>query len=174
MRALVEEVRTAHTADSLAAALNGEGGLVLLRTGTFDVASARYSFVASRPMLRFRSWGTLCETRFDGGRTESQFGNPWHHLAQLLERFELPDEVDLPFPLGGCFGYWGYDLKQFVEPRVTRRAVNDLELPDCHLGFHASLVVFDHQLGRTWIVATGLDAEGTRTEARARKQADAW
>lgn len=174
MRSLVEEVQTSHTPDSLAAMLNGEEGLVLLRTGTFDVASARYSFVASRPMLRFRSWGTLCETRFEGGRAESQFGNPWQHLAQLLERFELPDEVDLPFPLGGCFGYWGYDLKQFVEPRVTRRAVNDLELPDCHLGFHASLVVFDHHLNRAWVVATGLDSEGTRSEARARRQADAW
>ncbi|MBL9174740.1 MAG: aminodeoxychorismate synthase component I [Verrucomicrobiales bacterium] len=174
MRTLVEEVRTAHTADSLAAKFRGDPGLVLLRTGTFDVASARYSFVASRPMLRFRSWGTLCETQSDEGRTESQFGNPWQHLARLLGRFELPDEVDLPFPLGGCFGYWGYDLKQFVEPRVTRRAVNDLELPDCHLGFHASLVVFDHQLNRTWVVATGLDGEGNRSEVRARKQADAW
>jgi hypothetical protein len=25
----------------------------------------------------------------------------------LMARYELLDEVDLPFPLGGCFGYWG-------------------------------------------------------------------
>ena len=57
----------------------------------------------------------------------------------------------------------GYDLKNFVEPKLRCRAVNDLELPDCHLGFYDSLVVFDHQLGQTWIVATGLAADGHRT-----------
>ncbi|MCW5557460.1 MAG: aminodeoxychorismate synthase component I [Verrucomicrobiae bacterium] len=179
MRTIVEAVPTAHTPDSLAASLSAEPGVILLRTGSFEVPSARYSLVAARPMLAFRSWGTACETRFGEvrsgvGRSEFQFGNPWQHLAPLLERFELPDEVDLPFPLGGCFGYWGYDLKQFVEPRVSRRAVNDLELPDCHLGFHASLVVFDHHLDRAWVVATGLDAEGNRSDARTREQCDAW
>jgi len=51
-----------------------------------------------------------------------------------MARFELLDEIDLPFPLGGCFGCWGYDLKNFTEPKLPRRAVNDLELPDCHVG----------------------------------------
>jgi len=174
MRVLVENADSLHSPDSLAAALQGEPGLVLLRTGTFDVPSARYSFVAVRPLLTFRSFGSACETRFADGRVETQFGNPWQHLAPLLARFELLDEVDVPFPLGGCFGYWGYDLKQFVEPRLTRRAVNDLELPDCHLGFYASLVVFDHQLHTALIIATGLDAEGNRSEARAREQLNWW
>lgn len=174
MRVLVQEVETAHTPESLATAVRHLPGLVVLRTGTFDVASARYSFVTSSPMLTFRSSGTDCQSRSENGRVESQFGNPWQHLALLLERFELPDEVDLPFPLGGCFGYWGYDLKQFVEPRVTRRAVNDLALPDAHLGFYSSLVVFDHLMGRAWVVATGLDSEGNRTENRAREDFQTW
>jgi para-aminobenzoate synthetase component 1 len=80
----------------------------------------------------------------------------------------------LPFPLGGAFGYWGYDLKNFVEPKLPRTAVNDLELPDCHVGFYSSLVVFDHRLGKTWIVSTGLNADGSRDEARARQDADWW
>ena len=74
-----------------------------------------------------------------------------------MARFELLDEIDLPFPLGGCFGYWGYDLKNFTEPKLPRRAVNDLELPDCHVGFYDSLVVFDHQLGKVFVVSTGLE-----------------
>ncbi len=174
MRALVEEAATHHTPESLAAALRREPGLALLRTGSFDVPSARYSFVAVRPFLTFRSSGTDCFTQFADGRVVEQFGNPWQHLAPLLAAYELLDDLDLPFPLGGCFGYWGYDLKQFVEPRLTRRAVNDLELPDCHLGFHASLVVFDHLLGKTWVVATGLAADGSRNEARARGQLKWW
>ena len=52
--------------------------------------------------------------------------------------------------------------------------MNDLELPDCHVGFYDSLVVFDHQLGKVCIVSTGLDADGSRSEARAREQIETW
>jgi para-aminobenzoate synthetase component 1 len=95
-------------------------------------------------------------------------------LDSLMARCELLDEVDLPFPLGGCFGYWGYDLRNFVEPKLPRRAANDLELPDCHVGFYDSLVVFDHQLGKTWVVSTGLAPDGSRSETRATKQMEFW
>ena len=93
---------------------------------------------------------------------------------RMLGKYELLDEIDLPFPLGGCFGYWGYDLKNFVEPRLPRRAVNDLELPDYHLGFYDSLVAFDHALGKTWLVSTGLELDGSRSEARARRAGEFW
>ena len=91
-----------------------------------------------------------------------------------MSRFELLDEIDLPFPLGGCFGYWGYDLKNFTEPKLPRRAVNDLELPDCHVGFYDSLVVFDHQLGKIFIVSTGLSADGSRDEKKAQSRLELW
>ena len=95
-------------------------------------------------------------------------------MDALLARCELLDEIDLPFPLGGGFGYWGYDLKNFTEPKLPRRAVNDLELPDCHVGFYDSLVVFDHHLGKTFVVSTGLDADGSRGEKRAGEQMEFW
>ena len=91
-----------------------------------------------------------------------------------MARYELLDDLDLPFPLGGCFGYWGYDLKNFVEPKLPRRAFNDLELPDCHVGFYDSLVAFDHRLGKTWIVSTGLDVDGSRSQKRAETQLRFW
>src|SRR5208282_2323086 len=122
-------------------------------------------------MFLFRSFGSRCEME---GLRRVQFGNPWHVLEELMARYELLDQIDLPFPLGGCFGYWGYDLKNFVEPRLPRAAVNDLELPDCHAGFYDSLVVFDHRLDKIWIVSTGLQADGSRDAARARAQFDFW
>src|SRR5205807_7461282 len=103
-----------------------------------------------------------------------QYGNPWHLLDALMSRFELLDEIDLPFPLGGAFGYWGYDLKNFTEPKLPRRAVNDLELPDCCVGFYDSLVVFDHRLEKVWIVSTGLQVDGSRSEEHAQEQVKFW
>jgi para-aminobenzoate synthetase component I len=171
VRPLLQSIQTSHTPESLVARLAGERGIVLLRSAFFESPQARYSFVAARPLLLFRSFGSRCE--WDGPR-RVQFGNPWQALEELMARYELLDEIDLPFPLGGCFGYWGYDLKNFVEPRLPRAAVNDLELPDCHVGFYDSLTVFDHRLDKTWIISTGFRPDGSRSPARAREQLAFW
>jgi aminodeoxychorismate synthase component I len=178
MHPLIQEITTTHTPESLAENLRDDAGIVLLLTSAFDSPSARYSFVTANPFLTFRSFGSRCEI-ISGPQPSTlnpqlKFGDPWHLLDSLMSRFELLDEIDLPFPLGGCFGYWGYDLKNFTEPKLPRRAVNDLDLPDCNVGFHDSLVVFDHQLGKVFVVSTGLDADGSRSEARARRRLELW
>jgi para-aminobenzoate synthetase component 1 len=147
--------------------------VVLLRSALFESPQARYSLVAARPFLTLRSFGSRCELT-ERGATRFQFGDPWAVLDGLMARYELLEELDLPFPLGGCFGYWGYDLKNFVEPRLLRRAVNDLELPDCQVGFYDSLAVFDHRLGKTWIVSTGLKPDGSRDADRALRKLEWW
>jgi para-aminobenzoate synthetase component 1 len=175
MRPLIQEIQTTHTPESLAAQLSTpRSNVVLLRTSAFDSPSARYSFVAANPFLTFRSFGSRCEITPHSAFRTPHFGNPWHLLDSLMSRFELLDEIDLPFPLGGCFGFWGYDLKNFTEPKLPRRAVNDLELPDCHVGFYDSLVVFDHQIGKVFIVSTGLSADGSRSEKLARERMEFW
>src|ERR1051326_1942464 len=173
MRPLLCEIPAARAPGPLGEQLENETGLVLLRSGLFDSPQARYSFVAARPFLTFRSFGSRCELH-SGRSTVVQFGNPWRLLEALMPRYELLDEVDLPFPLGGCFGYWGYDLKNFVEPKLPRRAANDLELPDCHVGFYDSLVVFDNQLGKVFVVSTGLKVDGSRDEKKAHAQIEFW
>ena len=179
MRPLIQEVQTAYTPESLVENLRGENGIIFLRSNSLDSLPARYSFVAAKPFLTFRSFGSHCEIISAGSQTSNrksqiQFGNPWHLLDSLMSRFELLDEIDLPFPLGGCFGFWGYDLKNFTEPKLSRRAANDLELPDCHVGFYDNLVVFDHQLGKVFIVSTGLNTEGSRSEKKAREHLEFW
>jgi para-aminobenzoate synthetase component 1 len=221
MRPIIQEVSTRHSPESLVAALMGEPGVVLLRSRQFDLPQARYSLVTARPMVTFRSSGSVCEVGMHGRATvpaeppldalqtikpmrppvgaspvagnagwasedpqgdpagtvtlpPQQFGNPWQLLDALMSRFELLDELDMPFPLGGCFGYWGYDLKNFVEPRLPRKAINDLELPDCHVGFYGSLVVFDHRADKVWIVATGLESDGSRNEKLAAASLAFW
>jgi len=186
MHPLIQEILTAHTPESLAAQLlcppNStlsipHSNVVLLHSSSCDWPSARYSFVTANPFLTFRAFGSHCEissSRTPDPRPRIQFGNPWHLLDSLMSRFELLDEIDSPFPLGGCFGYWGYDLKNFTEPKLPRRAINDLELPDCHVGFYDSLVVFDHCLNKAFIVSTGLAADGSRSEKQAQEQLDFW
>lgn len=176
MTPAIQSIVTTHTPESLVEQLRGEPGIVLLRSGLFDTPQARYSFVAASPFLTFRASGSRCEvTPHDAaGQPHVQLGNPWRGLEALLARYELLDEVDLPFPLGGCFGFWGYDLKEFVEPKLRVHTMADLDLPDCQLGFYASLVAFDHRLGKAWIIATGLGTDGTRDERRQTAQFGFW
>jgi para-aminobenzoate synthetase component 1 len=173
MRPIIEEVTSSHTPESLVETMDSKEGIVLLRSGLIDSSSARYSYVCARPFLTFRSWGSRCQLTSPNS-SGVQFGDPWRGLEMLMARYEMIDELDVPFPTGGCFGYWGYDLKNFVEPCLTKLAVNDLELPDCVVGFYSSVIVFDHHLGRRWIVSSGLGLDGSRNPRRARADLDYW
>jgi anthranilate/para-aminobenzoate synthase component I len=101
MRPLIQEIATGHTPESLVECLRGEPCVVLLRTSSFDSPSARYSFVAARPFLTFRTFGSRCEIsrpQTPDARPHLQFGNPWQILDALLARCELLDEIDLAIP----------------------------------------------------------------------------
>ena len=169
---LIQEIETQHTPESLTGQLHTEPGTILLRSGTMEHGE-RFSFVAARPFLRFQSYGSRCEIESLTGR-RTLFGSPWKLLESFANRYELLEEIDLPFPLGGCFGYFGYELKQFVEPHLPLTTHNDLELPECSVGFYDSLVVFDHILDKAWIISTGLGEEGERSDERARAAAQFW
>src|SRR3974377_1351648 len=111
MDACLQQVSTDHTPESLVEALDGEPGIVLLRSLLFDSPQARYSFVAARPFLTFRSFGSRCETiepsssalrapppilRNPKSKIRHQYGNPWHILDRLMSQYELLDNLDLP------------------------------------------------------------------------------
>jgi para-aminobenzoate synthetase component I len=172
MRAILEELPAISSPEALFAQIWSEPGAVLLRSASFESSFSRYSIVTARPFLEFRCWGAHCELTTGVGSAR-QFGNPWTILDRLLARYESL-EHDLPFPIGGCFGFWGYDLKHFVEPKLVPRAVRDIEVPDATLFFCGSLVVFDHFLGKTFVIATGLAVDGSSQAQAAAKELDFW
>ncbi len=174
MKSLVLSAATAHSPESLAESLRGHGGLVVLRSGCFEIPQARYSLVAVRPFLTLRSKGHTTEVRRPGAAADVHFGNPWRLLDVLLARYELPDEIDLPFPLGGAFGFLGYELRRFLEPRCGAGSNSPVPVPDCWIGFYSSLIVFDHRTGSVFVVATGLQPDGSRNSHIARRQAEWW
>ena len=173
MRSLIVELPFAGSPDPLLPALANQPGTILLCSGSTAGPHARYSFLATRPFLLFQSRGSRCEVSSARGRS-TWFGNPWNILNDLLNRYEVRDEMDQPFPLGGAFGYWGYDLRHHVEPRLPHRHLSDHDLPETHLGFHDSLVVFDHALAQAFIVATGLRLDGSRSLEIAQRQIAFW
>ena len=150
-------------------------GTVLLTIPGQDFFTPRYSIVAAKPFMTFSAWGSRCEIQTNSGRQVLQ-GNPWEILSRLIEPMARPSTESLPFPLGGCFGFWGYELKRFIEPRLRHRVrTNEHSVaPDCLIFFMDSLVVFDLIAPRAWIIATGLAEDGARESRRADEQVAAW
>jgi para-aminobenzoate synthetase component 1 len=124
------------------------------------------SILAAEPFQVFRTQGRRCELITANGVTRLD-ANPFdvlkEHLAAHSSRLEgsaLPAEVFTkagpvePFPLGAAIGYFGYDLKNFVE-KLPANAVDNLGLPDCWFGFYDHLIVFDHAQCRMWEVIGG-------------------
>jgi para-aminobenzoate synthetase component 1 len=99
-----------------------------------------YSILAAEPSGIVRSKGRRVEViSADGTRVFA--GNPFDVLSEQLA---IRRNTALAgFPIGAAIGYFGYDLKNFVE-KLPANAVDDLGLPDCWFGFYDNLLVFDH------------------------------
>lgn len=91
-----------------------------------------------------------------------------------MSKYELRDESDFPFPLGGMFGYWGYELNRSLSSKLALKASRDTEVPDLCAGFYDSLCVFDHQLGKCFVVSTGLLPDGSRSLSLAEDRVSWW
>ncbi len=113
----------------------------------------RYSFIGSDPFLVLSSRGS--EVTLKRGVEKSRLsGNPFDVVNHFLEVYHL-DRCSSPLPfVGGAVGYFGYDLRHFIE-RLPASAVDDLKLPECYFGFYDLVLAFDNLKGRAYIISTG-------------------
>ena len=175
MRSRIESISNTIPVENLLASLADHPNVVLLHSSLQGHPDARFSFLAAFPMVTLRAYGADCHLYYPTtGKRLTVYGNPWSIMDRLMQPFEVLEELDSPFPLGGCFGFWGYDLKHFVEPRLERRAFRKSSLPDAYVGLYASLVAIDHRDNKTWILATGFHADGTWSNVEATRQLDTW
>ncbi|MCD8534128.1 MAG: hypothetical protein LR011_04780, partial [Verrucomicrobia bacterium] len=94
-----------------------------------------WSLLAFNPILLFKAKGAYCEFSHDTA-IHRLFGNPWNIFESRFSRFEIPDTPMPGVPVGAAVGYFGYDLKNAVEPGLPQTARDDLELPDAVIGFY--------------------------------------
>jgi para-aminobenzoate synthetase component 1 len=129
----------------------------------------RYSFMGSDPFLVMKSRGDEI-TLIRDGVEEKKKGNPFDVLGELLQQYSLETgEAPVPFT-GGTVGYFSYDLCHFIE-RLPTSAVDDLNLPECYLGFYDAVIAFDHLENRAYLISSGFpehDADKRRKRAEAR------
>jgi para-aminobenzoate synthetase component 1 len=150
---LIEEVHMAPEAAWCFEALASKPYSFWLDSGMDPHKLGRYSFMGSDPFLVMKSRGDEIMLIKDG-QEEKRRGNPFDILGELLEIYKI-DSGELPVPFaGGAVGYLSYDLCHFIE-KLPHKAVDDLNLPECYLGFYDVMVAFDNQENKTYIVSTG-------------------
>ncbi len=115
----------------------------------------RYSFMGCDPFLVFASKGDSVKLEWESGRKEELKANPFLELRKLLRRYRaVSSQKDIPFT-GGAVGYFSYDLKDFIED-LPNTAKDDLDLPDCLVGFYDSVVIYDNLNRRSYISNLGI------------------
>ncbi len=113
----------------------------------------RYSFLGCNPLWVLETRGDRTCQRFRDG-TETEFrGNPFEILADCLTPYQPVQLPELPPGIGGLFGFWGYEIIQWIEPKVPIYPAEAGDLPDgCWMQVD-SLLIFDQVQRKIWAIA---------------------
>jgi para-aminobenzoate synthetase component 1 len=130
---------------------------VFLDSALVSERLGRWSFMGAEPFAVLQSKGR--NLRLWGLKPDRRWRSPFAALKDLLARFPVAREPGDPPFLGGAVGYWGYELRHFVE-RVPRRCVDDVAVPDCRLGFYDTIAALDHCNQRAYAVVTPTTHDG--------------
>jgi anthranilate synthase component I len=113
----------------------------------------RYSLLGCDPLWRLEARGDRTTQTFRDGTEKVYVGNPFEHLAHCLASIHPVKLPQLPPNIGGLIGFWGYELINWIEPRVPVFACGDRDLPDGLWMQIDSLLIFDQVKRKVWAVS---------------------
>lgn len=125
----------------------------ILDSGMDHEKLGKYSYIGFDPFLVFQSKNERIQMIQDG-KIETFTGNPFLKLKELLAQYKMDYRTDLPF-IGGAVGYFAYDLCHHTE-KLPRTAVDDVDIPDCFLGFYDGVIVVDHTASKVFAASLGI------------------
>ncbi|HAC65152.1 MAG TPA: anthranilate synthase component I [Cyanothece sp. UBA12306] len=127
----------------------------------------RYSFLGCDPVWILQARGQTTTQTYRDGSVKVFEGNPFEILHQCLSSIHPVTLPQLPSGIGGLFGFWGYELINWIEPRVPIYPLTEDDLPDGIWMQVDNLIIFDQVKRKIWAIAYA-DLRGdkvTREEA---------
>ena len=122
----------------------------------------RYSLLGCDPLWILEAKGDKSEdgsaayrttqTHRDGSQVVFT-GDPFTALAECLAPYHPVKLPQLPSGIGGLFGFWGYELIHWIEPRVPIHAQDERNIPDGLWMQVDHLLVFDQVKRKIWAIA---------------------
>lgn len=113
----------------------------------------RYSFLGCDPVWVLEAKGDSTTQTHRDGTTKVFEGDPFAALASCLEPYQPVKLPQLPPGIGGLFGFWGYELISWIEPRVPIYPAGEGELPDGLWMQADNLIIFDQVKRKIWAIA---------------------
>ncbi|TBL69042.1 anthranilate synthase component I family protein [Paenibacillus thalictri] len=104
----------------------------------------RYTFLGLHPDEEIRGKGDRAIVTYRSGRKEELTGSALKLVKMWLGGARSPKVKGAPKWLGGCAGFWGYDVARSIE-KLPVIANDDLELPDYCFVRVNRLWIIDHQ-----------------------------
>lgn len=115
---------------------------VLFESSAKHEESGRYSFIAVNPIAELKGNNQSFTVRHEEQEAITMKGSVIQKLREMLPI----QEVEYPFSFfGGVIGYFGYDTAFYGE-KIGDFLPDDLNMPDVHVYFYDTFVVFDHLL----------------------------
>ncbi len=120
----------------------------------------RYSFLMANPVEYV--------TRSIGS------GNPFRRVKEILQNYQLISIPELPPFQGGLAGLLSYDLNQSLE-KIPNSQIDEFGIPALAVGWYDTLIAWDHEQDRSWIISTGLPAsDAAGRNALAKQRIEHW
>ena len=125
----------------------------------------RYSFLGCDPVWVLQAKGNITTQTYRDGSIDLFEGNPFDVLTNCLKPIQPVKLPELPPGIGGLFGFWGYELIRWIEPRVSIYPASEEDLPDGVWMQVDNLIIFDQVKRKIWAIAYA-DLRGDRVDLR--------
>lgn len=113
----------------------------------------RYSLLGCDPLWVLEARGnSTIQTHRDASVTVFE-GDPFETLANCLKPYRPVKLPQLPPGIGGLYGFWGYELIRWIEPRVPVYPATEDDLPDGLWMQVDNLIIFDQVKRKIWAIA---------------------
>ncbi|MFD0698933.1 anthranilate synthase component I family protein [Paenibacillus sp. GCM10027628] len=128
----------------------------------------RYTFFGLRPISVIRGKGMEAEISVSVP-AQTLAGSPLDVVKQWMAPYRSPKAEGAPKFLGGCVGYWSYDVIRSIE-KLPERAADDLPIPDYSFAMYDEVWTLDHVDQALYIaVHTPLDEDRKGDDAYLRQ-----
>jgi len=131
----------------------------------------RYSFLGCDPLWVLEARGSQTRQTHRDGSVVTFSGDPFATLAHCLQPYHPVKLPQLPPGIGGLFGFWGYELIQWIEPRVPIHPATETDLPDGLWMQVDNLLIFDQVKRKIWAIAYADLRDPTVNQAEAYQRA---
>lgn len=112
----------------------------------------RYSLLGCDPLWVLSVTGNTITQTCRDGQVNNFTGNPFEILSECLQPFQPVKLPELPPGIGGLFGFWGYELINWIEPRVPIYPNTADDLPDGLWMQVDNLLIFDQVKRKIWAI----------------------